>query len=391
MDKQLKFNSRGEFTILQISDVQDLHYMRRAQDELLRLACERVRPDLVVFTGDNILGNHICDAHLGTKKYDLTHDEEYDIIMRALYKVFRWPQKMGIPFAVIFGNHDDMNKVTKDEQGDMIRAYAMNRGFENTGDLAGTYCLPVMSSDGSEKRLLLYMIDTATYNKEEKRSHEEITRAEADWFREQTAADKAKNGGKATDSIVFLHIPLKESQYFIEECPPEEADAVEKGVGIRLRREETGVTGSLGEPVDPVADEYGFYDAVLDNGGVRAIISGHNHVNNYEGVRDGIRFIATPGASFRCYGNVERGVRVLRLREDDPGDFDTYVLKYYDLAGDTPITRFKYFWDADETEKIKWTAIGGAALAGAAAFAVAATGAGGALLKPAVRLLLRRR
>ncbi len=384
MDNRLKFNSHGEFTILQLSDVQDLHYMRHAQAELIRLACERVRPDLVVFTGDNILGNHIRDARFGDKKYDLTHEQEYDIIMRALYKVFRYPQSMGIPFAVIFGNHDDMNQVTKDEQGNIIRSYSMNRGFETTGELCGNYCLPVYSSDGAGKRMLLWMIDTARHDKETGTSAEEITEAQVAWFRAQSEEIKRENGGSAVDSLMFLHIPLRETEYFIETCDLKDAETELDGAGLRLRREQTGVRGVLNEPVDPVKDEYGFYDAILEDGGVRSIISGHNHVNNYEGVRDGIRFIATPGASFRCYGNEERGVRVFRIREDAPGDFDTYVLSYYDLAGDTPLTHFKYFWDADECEAAKKRLLIGAGTAAA----VAVTAAAGAP-RTALRLIRR--
>ncbi len=386
MDNRLKFNSHGEFTILQMSDVQDLHYMRRAQGELIRLACERVRPDLVVFTGDNILGNHIRDARFGDKKYVLTHEQEYDIIMRALYKVFRYPQSMGIPFAVIFGNHDDMNQVTKDEQGRIIRSYSMNRGFETMGELCGNYCLPVYSSDGGAERMLLWMIDTARFDKEKQTSAEEITKTQVDWFREESLKHKSGNGGSAVDSLMFLHIPLKETMYFVEECGAADAETEQNDTGYRLRREETGIRGVLNEPITPVADEYGFYDAVLEDGGVRSIISGHNHINNYEGIRDGIRFIATPGASFRCYGNEERGVRVFRIREDDPGDFDTYVLNYYDLAGDTPFTHFKYFWDADESEAAKRRLLIGAGAAAAAA-AITAAGAPRMAIKIAKRLI----
>lgn len=55
----------GRFTILQVSDAQDLHFVRRAMFRMLDAAYDRVRPDLVIFTGDNILGNHLGDARFG--------------------------------------------------------------------------------------------------------------------------------------------------------------------------------------------------------------------------------------------------------------------------------------------------------------------------------------
>ena len=58
----LKFNSDGKFTIMQISDAQDLPLVRKSLVRMINRACDVLHPDLVLFTGDNILGNHINDA-----------------------------------------------------------------------------------------------------------------------------------------------------------------------------------------------------------------------------------------------------------------------------------------------------------------------------------------
>lgn len=52
----LKFNSDGKFTIMQVADPQDNQNPRKAMIDMLNAAYDKVQPDLVVFTGDNVLG-----------------------------------------------------------------------------------------------------------------------------------------------------------------------------------------------------------------------------------------------------------------------------------------------------------------------------------------------
>ena len=65
---KLRFNKNGKFTILQVSDAQDMHIPRKAMFKMLDKVYDKVSPDLIVLTGDNILGNHIDDALIGKKK-----------------------------------------------------------------------------------------------------------------------------------------------------------------------------------------------------------------------------------------------------------------------------------------------------------------------------------
>ena len=49
--KPLRFRPDGGLTIMQVSDPQDLHFVRRAMIQMLDAAYDLIRPDLVVFTG----------------------------------------------------------------------------------------------------------------------------------------------------------------------------------------------------------------------------------------------------------------------------------------------------------------------------------------------------
>ncbi len=346
--EKVKFNN-GKLTIMQISDPQDTQWVRKTMLTMLNKACDKVQPDLIIFTGDNILGNHLCDRRFGNGQRNLTRDEEHKILETAIHHITDIPEKRNIPFAVIFGNHDDRNSFTKDEQADIFRACRMNRGLETTGKLCGTYRLPVYSSDEKNKIFDIYMIDTAYYDRQEDKCYEEITKEAVEWYKNEAAENDSP-------AMMFMHIPLKELFDFVET----DAD----GRAIRLKNT---ASGELGEHISALPEDNGFYEAVKNDGNTKMIISGHDHTNCFSGKKDGIEFVATPAASFRCYGNKSRGVRVFDIYEHDPENIYTYTLNISDLLGDGIDTKLRYFWDADDMERTKYTVLGAAALTGVAA------------------------
>ena len=62
IDNTLHFRADGTFHILQVSDPQDLPHARKAMLRMLERAYDTLQPDLVLFTGDNTLGNHLHDV-----------------------------------------------------------------------------------------------------------------------------------------------------------------------------------------------------------------------------------------------------------------------------------------------------------------------------------------
>ena len=364
--EKVKFNN-GKLRILQISDAQDLHWVRKTMLKMLESACEDLKPDLIVFTGDNILGNHLRDYRFSSKKKEMSKTEEFELMRTALAHILDIPERRNIPFAVIYGNHDDMNSFTGDEQAEIFRSYSMNRGFENTGDLCGTYRLPVYSSDGEKQLLNLWMINTSWHDKELDRCFNDITEKQVEWFKNESLSQKEANDGKPYPSLVFMHIPLEELKDLAEECAPEESTITMTNDNLRLKK---GVFGHIHETVSALENDNGFYKEVLADGGVMGIVSGHDHLNDFYGEKDGIKFVQTPCASFRCYGNPHRGVRIFDIYESNPSDFYTRTVYYKELCGDNIISDFRLFWDADEYEKKKFAVLGalaaGTALVGGA-------------------------
>ena len=79
----LKFKD-GKFTILQVSDAQDLQYVRKTMMKMLDKAHDRVKPDLIVLTGDNVLGNHFRDAKVLTPLFVKTKEAEFKAYLSTL-------------------------------------------------------------------------------------------------------------------------------------------------------------------------------------------------------------------------------------------------------------------------------------------------------------------
>ena len=117
----IRFNAAGKLRIMQVSDPQDMKYVRKAMVKMLDNAYDALRPDLVLFTGDNILGNHLLDARFGTKPVAGGKSATYEIMCDSIRHITAPLEKRNIPFAMIYGNHDDRNDISKNEQADIFR------------------------------------------------------------------------------------------------------------------------------------------------------------------------------------------------------------------------------------------------------------------------------
>lgn len=365
----MKFRPDGSFRLLQVSDPQDMVHPRRAMINMLDRAYDALDPDLVVFTGDNILGNHLLDfgpfriTDVGDPKVTLRQ------MRRSLRHILLPLERRGIPFAMIYGNHDDMNDVSKQEQFRLYRAYG-NCLPMNEDDPAvdcDTYNIPITGTDGRVK-WNVYMLDSA-WN-DETGQHCRIKAETVRWYERTLDALREENGGISPPSLMFLHVPLPQTEELCVPCGENDPGAVKTEKGF-VRLDETKATGTLGEPVSPCEDPDGLFEAVQKGGDVRAVISGHDHANCFDGETRGVRLIGTPAASFRCYGNSLRGVRLFILHENAPDAFDTRHYAYDDLCGSSFPARVRYFRDADDLVKQKIAVLA----SGAAVFAAGAAAA----------------
>ena len=103
---KLYFNADGKFKIMQIADVQEGASVSPDTLRLIDLALTREKPELVVFTGDQIYGVH-PSFYMGDKLKSA--EKTIKTIADAV-------NRHNIPFAVTFGNHDNQVGLTNAEQ-----------------------------------------------------------------------------------------------------------------------------------------------------------------------------------------------------------------------------------------------------------------------------------
>ena len=250
------------------------------------------------------------------------------IAERSIHEFMSIFEKFGIPVVMTFGNHDDQETpATKAFQLSVYEQYDCFIGCagEDLGDTnLCTYYVPIYSSkDKSDMISNLWMVDSGTYNTEnDLGGYGCTTKAQIEWYKTASQALERQYGRKIP-SLMFQHIIVPEIWDALE--PSADADAV---AGYKLP---ANAKGELNECPCPPAYSNGQFDAVLERGDVLAMCFGHDHTNSFEIPYKGVDLVNTPGAGFRSYNGWNEGVRIITLDENDPWQYETEVLSYFDL------------------------------------------------------------
>ncbi len=333
-DTKLQFNDDGSFRIMQIADIQDGTILTPATKKFLEEAVIAAEPDLIVLTGDNISAG---SATMLIKPIDKL------LVKTAINNYMSVFEEIGVPVAIVFGNHDAEELITKEEQMAMYMEYdccvAIDEGDAIYG--CGTYNLPIYSSaDANKVAYNIWMIDSNMYD-DTNGGYDYVHQNQLDWYVKTSNALKEQNGGKAVPSMMFQHIIVNEIYDVIVEVPEsekgnyeyvevEEEDGTKKYHAIKP---ENLRTGELNEMPCPGTVDGEQFETVLNQGDVVAIFFGHDHKNSFEVEYNGVDLVNTPGAGFGSYGDHGRGVRIIDI-EENTTDYKTSIIKYLDFYAD---------------------------------------------------------
>lgn len=325
-EKTLRFNEDGKFKILQISDLQDnVVYKNMAKDFMIELL-EREKPDIVVLTGDNI-GN---DSSQTPDLMYLAFDEFMSIF-----------EERGVKVASVFGNHDNEgNAYDKDKQIELYKRYSCYVG-DDVPELSGSgnYRLPVLSSKDDTTAFNLWFFDSGTYNDEnDLGGYGCVHKDQIEWYVNEEKAQTKENGGKPVPSMAFQHIIIPEVYEVLEKVEnPEDEKYKDKFVAEFLKEyyvfpdEYTDEDTFFSETACPPNYSNGQADAMIENGNVLGIVSGHDHKNSFVIPYKTLDIIQSPAAGFGAYGDENRGARIITLDENDLSDYETDVIFYRDI------------------------------------------------------------
>lgn len=316
------------FKIMQIADTQEGKKVSPDTLDLINAALEREKPDLVVYSGDQIWGK---TSFKGDKS-------KVTAVLDTLTKPVR---DRKIPFTICFGNHDRQVGLTNEEQFEIYKGFDYFIG-ENTDGIDGVANHVIEIKDGDELKFLLYLIDSHSSLKV---GYDCVHENQIEWYRKTRDAYEQKYG-RLIPSVVIQHIPVCEIFELLTEVKKGTKGAVR---GFRthanrfyiLNKDKVNQNGFMKEsPADP-QENSGEFSAFKEKGEVIGVYFGHDHNNSFNGKVDGIDLGYTQGAGFHVYGpGKDRGVRIIELKKN--GTLNTYDLRFRDIVGNKVKEPFKY-------------------------------------------------
>lgn len=316
------------FKIMQIADTQEGSKVSPDTLDLINAALDREKPDLVVYSGDQIW-----------KKSAFKGDREK--VTSVLDELTKPVRVRKIPFTICFGNHDRQVGLSNEEQFEIYKGFDCFIG-ESAEGIDGCANHVIEIGNGEVPEFLLYLFDS---NTSLETGYDNVHRNQIDWYR-QTRDKFEQKYGRLIPSIVIQHIPVCEIFELLTEVKRTKKGAVR---GFRthanrfyvLNRDKVNADGFMKEsPADP-QENSGEFDAFKEKGEVLGVYFGHDHNNSFNGKVDGIDLGYTQGAGFHVYGpGKDRGVRIIELKKN--GSFDTYDLRFKNLVGNKVKEPFKY-------------------------------------------------
>jgi predicted MPP superfamily phosphohydrolase len=283
----LTFNSDGKFKIIMINDTQDTDKTMKATLKLIANAIDKVKPDLVVLDGDNISGSWLGINEQKVKK--------------AIDNIVKPINDRNIPFAVVFGNHDQETGVSKEKQMQIYQSYQNCLAVDEGGALSncGTYNLLIQNSTGTKNVFNIWMIDSGT--SDTAGGYQCVNVDQIAWYQKTSTELKAQNGGTPLPSLLFQHIPVPEIYDLCTVVPSNTKGAIQ---GFRTLSKNYYVldskkaAGKLLEPPCCPDKNSGEFSAWVTQGDILGAYFGHDHVNDLKGTLNGIDLGYTPGAGF---------------------------------------------------------------------------------------------
>ncbi|MCF0176877.1 MAG: metallophosphoesterase family protein, partial [Bacteroidales bacterium] len=295
-ERTFAFRQDGTFRIVQITDT---HFSTNSSEENRSFVLGRLsdvidteKPDLIIFTGDNVTSGNL--------------KEMWESILKML-------APKGIPFACVYGNHDREEQLS---DLDLPQCFVNDPLCINTlsGDGYLEDMVLTITGRGGKTAAVLYLMDSGDYSPVATHwDYGWITHDQVQWYVENSRAFAKANGNVPVPSYAFFHIPLNE---FYE--------AYSEGL----------VCGRRGEPECPGELNSGLMSAFEENGDVHAIFVGHDHDNDYVARIGGIACVYGRCCFNRHGGTTPAdGTRVIELKEGDYG-FRTWVRQIDSVADD---------------------------------------------------------
>lgn len=289
-NKSLNYNNEGYFKIVQFTDI---HYQQGKKEsaiaiELINEVLDAEKPDFVVFTGDVVWAKPV---------------------KKALDEVFAPVIDRSIPWAYVFGNHDDEFGMSRAKIMDYVvqKPYCMASAGDKKVHGVGNYILEVRDRKDKNLKTLLYFLDSGRRPRwKGLGGYDWFDFTQVEWYREMSKYYSAVNKNKPYPALAFFHIPLIEYAMM----------SADENSFIGSRKE-TECTGALNP---------GMFAAMREMGDIMGTFCGHDHDNDYIGGYNGIYLAyGRYSGGNTVYNNLgKNGCRIIELKEGKR-EFTTYI------------------------------------------------------------------
>lgn len=377
---RLQFHQSGKFRVLQFTDIQDGPKVSKDTVKLIEASLDATRPDIVIFTGNQIAGyDAVYSQTMRKRRWNKAQAtvqssaERYEEALRqtrlmvrsTIEQLVRPLADRSVPWVVTFGNHDfqcgldnaEIERICQEFPGCLNPAPTETSAGEKAGMLSeqrvygcepGTFALPVMNVDRTCNVLGLVLVDSGDYARSggygspsvaALRFLADVPHALVEQSQAIAAPRETPASQETLPCMVFQHFAIPQYYDLLKPVAANAARAIEgyrnfAGNHYVLDEEKTLPGSYLGEGIScPDADSGEF--AILEQYGYFAISAGHDHRNAFVGtvpisqnsadvrtakvlpkVIDGLMMIASPTSGFGSYGPVPQK-RAARLIEFD--------------------------------------------------------------------------
>ena len=269
-----------DFVILNITDPHFADCDYRAltaftESVTIRRLVKAVRPDLITVTGDLV-----CS----------------DCAVYSLKRICALFESFGVPWAPVFGNHEDESNMDKNHMADVFLSCPHCIFKKNDPGMGvGNYIINI--AEGDRVVEALFMMDSG---------HSQANDKQREWFRLNAEKIKLDSDSQAEIAVLF-HIPLPEYQYAY--------DAAWE-IFPQKWKKEYEACGELHENIccekrDGVPVQRGFFPLMQSLGNVKYVFCGHEHPLDFSILYQGIRLTYTmkvgraSGGGFGLNGGTE--------------------------------------------------------------------------------------
>jgi len=304
----LHFNNDGSFKILQVSD----EHFRDGEDSecsdvaadfgkcsalnttyFLSRVLDSENPDLVIFTGD------LIDWKSSDAKWSLDQVTN-EVIKRNIY------------WAAVLGNHDGESTLSREE----VIKYLSEKDYSLTqlGPVDvygyGNYFEYIYQNDN--KNIELIFLDSGAYDK-----YNLTSDSDYDWVHASQLEYIKNSTTNELFKLAFFHIPLQEYTETLDSNP---------------------ASGQKQERSSPSPLNGGLFAGLMDIPNVIGAFVGHDHLNDYCSLYNGIQLCYAGGAGYTIYGKAgwPRRQRVINIK--DKGT----IVETYKVLDDNNLTNIDF-------------------------------------------------